>query len=117
MIEISTDKSRLDVPRIRAWLDSSYWARNIPQSVVEKSIEHSLCFAAYENNEQVGFARVLSDYATFAYISDVFVDPAHQGKGIGKKIMKAIREHPDLQNLRRWCLVTADALSALERQV
>lgn len=109
MFEISTDKSRLDIPRIRTWLDKSYWAKNIPRNVVEKSIQHSLCFAAYDGNVQIGFARVITDYATFAYISDVIVDDAYQGKGVGKQITKAIREHPDLQNLRRWCLVTADA--------
>ena len=78
--EISTDQNRLDIGLIHDFLRTSYWAKDIPRTVVEKSVKHSLCFGAYQGNEQVGFARVISDYATFAYLADVFVVPAHRKK-------------------------------------
>ena len=109
-IEITTDRSRLDVEQIYSYLaEESYWAAGIARDVVERSIEHSLCFAAFDGDAQVGFARVITDYATFAYVADVFVISSHRGRGVSKKIMAAIREHPRLQNLRRWLLVTRDA--------
>lgn len=110
MYTISTDKSRLDIGMIHRFLsEDSYWARNIPREVVERSIENAMCFGAYDGDRQVGFARVVTDRAVFAYIGDVFVLPPFRGRGISKKIMRAILEHPDLQNLRRWYLVTSDA--------
>jgi len=110
MYTISTDKSRLDIGMIHKFLsEDSYWARNIPRTVVERSIEHAICFGAYDGERQVGFARVVTDRAVFAYIGDVFVLPSHRGAGISKQIMRAILDHPDLQNLRRWYLVTSDA--------
>ena len=110
MIEISNDKSRIDVERVHRFLsEESYWARNIPRDVVETSIENSLCFGAYDGAELVGFARVVTDYAVFAYVADVFVVASHRGRGISKDIMAAIRSHPRLQALRRWALVTRDA--------
>ena len=114
--EVSTDKSRLDINLIHKFLSTdSYWAKNIPRDLFERSIDNALCFGAYDDREQVGFARVVTDYAVFAYVGDVFVLPAHRGRGVSKLIMQAIRAHPDLQRLRRWHLLTRDA-HALYRQ-
>lgn len=107
--EVSTDRSRLDVAMIHDFLRSSYWAQGIPRAVVEKSIQHSLCFGAYLDDRQVGFARVITDFASMAYVADVFVLPEHRGRGVSKKIMRAILEHPELQGLRRLLLATHDA--------
>jgi GNAT superfamily N-acetyltransferase len=107
--EISTDRSRLDVALIHGFLSSSYWARDIPRSVVEKSIQNSLCFGAFMGDQQVGFARAITDFATMAYIADVFVVPDHRGRGVSKMLMRAIVEHPELQGLRRLLLATQDA--------
>lgn len=110
MIEISNDKSRVDVGRVHRFLaEESYWAANIPRGVVETAIENSLCFGAYDGAELVGFARVVTDYAVFAYVGDVFVIASHRGRGISKALMAAIRSHPRLQELRRWSLLTRDA--------
>jgi GNAT superfamily N-acetyltransferase len=110
MIEITTDRSRIDVDRVHSFLcNESYWAKGIPREVVERSIEHSLPFAAYDGPELVAFARVVTDYAVFAYLADVFVVPSHRGRGISKQLMNAIRSDPRLQGLRRWSLVTSDA--------
>ena len=107
--EISTDRSRLDVALIHDFLRSSYWAQGIPRAVVERSIQHSLCFGAFLGGRQVGFARVISDFASIAYVADVFVVSEHRGRGISKLLMRAILEHPDLQGLRRILLATRDA--------
>ena len=116
MYTISTDKSRLDIDLIHRFLTTeAYWARNIPRDLVERSIENSMCFGAYDGEHQVGFARVVTDRAIFAYIGDVFVLPAHRGRGVSKQIMKAIREHPDLQRVRRWHLLTNDAHALYEQ--
>jgi GNAT superfamily N-acetyltransferase len=109
-VQISTERTRLEVGMIHRYLsEESYWAAGIPFDVVERSIEHSLCFGAFDGTAQVGFARVITDYATFGYVADVFVLSSHRGNGISKAIMAAIREHPQLQGLRRWHLVTRDA--------
>lgn len=108
-LTITTDPSRLDLDVVHGFLTGSYWAAGIPREVVERAIRHSLCFSAFDGNRQVGFARVISDYATYAYISDVFVLPSHRGRGAGKQLMAAIIAHPDLQGLRRWTLFTRDA--------
>ena len=109
-IEITTDRTRLEVAMIHRYLsEESYWAAGIPLDVVERSIEHSLCFGAFDGAAQVGFARVITDYATFAYVADVFVLASHRGRGVSKAIMSAILGHPELQQLRRWLLVTRDA--------
>jgi len=113
--EISTDRSRLDVALIHDFLRTSYWAQGIPRSVVERAIKNSLCFGAYLDGRQVGFARVISDFATIAYLADVFVVPGQRGKGISKLMMRAIVEHPDLQGLRRIVLVTKDAHGLYEQ--
>ena len=107
--EISTDHSRLDIAVIHDFLRSSYWAQGISRAVVERSIQHSLCFGAFFSGRQVGFARVVTDYAAFAYVADVFVVPEHRGRGVAKMLMRAIVEHPELQELRRLLLATRDA--------
>ena len=110
MIEISTDTNKLDVDTIHSFLsESSYWASGIPRELVERSIENSLCFGAYDDDLQVGFARVVTDYATFGYVADVFVLPTHRGQGIARQLLEAVKNHPDLQRLRRWHLLTRDA--------
>nr|WP_319270761.1 GNAT family N-acetyltransferase [uncultured Draconibacterium sp.] len=110
MIEISTDKQKLDIQLIHNYLSNeSYWAKGRSLETVQRSIENSLCFGVYTENSQVGFARVITDYAVFAWLLDVFILPEYQGKGYGKKLVKAIITHPDLQGLRRWGLGTDDA--------
>lgn len=106
---VTTDASRLDIDYIHAFLTESYWARGIPRDVVVRAIENSLNFGLFEGERQVGFARAITDRAWYAYIADVFVDEAHRGRGLGKLIMEAVTSHPDLQNLRRMMLGTADA--------
>ena len=106
---LSTDKSKLDITTIHNFLKASYWAKDVPISVVEKSISNSLCFGVYELDKQIGFARVISDYATFACLFDVFILEAYRGQGLVKWLIKSILEHSALQNLRTWLLLTADA--------
>lgn len=108
-IEVTTDTSRFDIEAIHTFLAKSYWASAIPREVVERAIAHSLCFGALDGNRQVGFARVVSDRATFAYVCDVFVLESHRGLRVGKCLMAAIMAHPDLQGLRRIMLFTRDA--------
>ena len=109
-MNISTDRDRMDAALIHRYLsEESYWAAGIPRELVERSIANSLCFGAFDDEAQVAFARVVTDYATFGYLADVFVLPSHRGRGIGKELMRAVREHPELQVLRRWHLVTRDA--------
>jgi GNAT superfamily N-acetyltransferase len=108
-ILISTDPARLDVETVHRFLTGSYWAEGIPREVVERSIRHSICFGAFDGPHQVGFARVITDRATFAYVADVFVLPSHRGRSIGKRLMACITSHPELQNLRLWTLFTRDA--------
>ena len=113
---ISTDKSRLDVPLIQQFLSQeSYWARNIPFDVVERSISNSLCFGVYQGTNQMGFARVITDQATFAYLSDVFILSEHRGKGLSKQLVETILNWPTLQGLRRWVLATQDAHALYEQ--
>ena len=108
---ISTDRARLDLNAIHQFLaGSSYWARQIPFETFARSAENSLCFGVYDSGgAQVGFARVITDFATFAYIADVFVLDSHRGQGLGKRLMECIQQHPQLQGLRRWVLTTRDA--------
>jgi GNAT superfamily N-acetyltransferase len=107
---ISTDKNLLNVDVIYDYLNNeSYWSKGIPRQKLARAIENSMCFGIYFNNEQAGFARVISDNATFAYICDVFVLPAHRGKGLSKWLVQTIVKHPDLKGLRRWSLATKDA--------
>jgi GNAT superfamily N-acetyltransferase len=106
---ISTDPERLDRALIHEFLAGSYWAKAIPREVVDRSIEGSLNFSVYEGDVQVGFARVITDRATFAYLADVFVLESHRGRGLAVWLMEVIQAHPELRNLRRWVLVTRDA--------
>jgi GNAT superfamily N-acetyltransferase len=107
---VSNDRDRLDIDLIHRFLSrDSYWARGIPRAVVEKSVRHSLCFGAYHGEAQVGFARVATDYAVFGYLMDVFVVPAHRGRGVSKLLMECVVTHPELQGFRRWELGTLDA--------
>jgi GNAT superfamily N-acetyltransferase len=107
---VSTNPTRLDLDVIHGFLSSCYWAKGIPREIVARSIKHSLCFGVYDGSgAQVGFARVISDFATYAYIADVFVLESHRGQGLGKLLMEGITQHPELQGLRRWSLSTLDA--------
>lgn len=115
-VEVTTDRSRMDLTTIHEYLAvQSYWAANIPRETLARALDHSLCFAAIENDALIGFARVITDYATFAYLADVFVVPSHRGRGVSKRVMEAVRAHPDLQNLRRWLLITRDAHGLYEQ--
>ena len=108
--EVTTDDRRINVDCVYGFLSGqSYWAKGVPREVVERSIRHSLCFAILRGDETVGFARVVTDRATMAYLADVFVLPSHRGNGLAKWLMECIVSHPDLQRLRRWLLATADA--------
>jgi GNAT superfamily N-acetyltransferase len=107
--EISTDRDKLDIALIHRFLSSSYWAQDIPRALVEKSIAHSLCFGAFFGEAQVGFAKVVTDFSTMAYLGDVFVLTEHRGRGVAKMLIRAVLEHPELQGLRRIILATKDA--------
>lgn len=106
---ISTETAAMDVDAIHAYLTRSYWAEGIPREVVERAIHGSLCFGLFHGDEQVGFARVISDRATFAYLCDVYVLEAHRGHGLSKWLMEVVLAHSDLQGLRRFLLATRDA--------
>src|SRR5688572_17305768 len=106
---ISTDPARLDVDAVHAYLSRSYWAKGIPRSIVARSIQGSLCFGLFSGPEQVGFARVISDRATFAYLCDVYVLEEHRGRGLGKWLIEAVMAHPDVRDVRRFTLGTRDA--------
>jgi len=111
---ISTDKSLLDMDTIYAFLSTCYWSPGIARSRVERAIENSMCFGIHDTETpgrplQIGFARVITDKATYGYICDVFVLPEYRGRGLSKRLMKAIVEHPELRGMRRLCLMTRDA--------
>jgi GNAT superfamily N-acetyltransferase len=107
---ISTDKALIDFEAVYQYLSGeSYWAKGIPAERLARAIQNSMCFGVYKGNEQAGFARVVTDQATFAYICDVFILPQHRGFGLSKWLMQTIVGHPDLQGLRRWSLATLDA--------
>jgi len=108
----STDKEKLQFDVIFNYLtNDSYWAIGISSEIVKRIIENSECFGIYKGSEQVGFARVVTDKATFGYLGDVFVLPPHRGKGLSKNLMAFILKHPELQGFRRWLLLTKDAQS------
>ncbi|HEX6916371.1 MAG TPA: GNAT family N-acetyltransferase [Chitinophagaceae bacterium] len=107
---VSTESAEMDIDMLHAYLSvESYWAKGIPKDILQRAIRHSLCFGVFHYNQQVGFARVISDQATFAYLADVFIIDSHRGKGLAKLMMGVIDAHPSLQGLRRWMLVTRDA--------
>ena len=108
----SSDKKKLDVNYIHHYLsEESYWAKNIPREIVQKSIDGSLCFGVYYQDKQIGFARVITDYATFGYLADVFIDKHYRGKGLSKELMKFIMKQDVIKKLRRFMLATLDAHS------
>jgi len=112
---VSTDPSKLDLKVIHGYLSRSYWAEEIPFETVKRSVEHSLCFGVYAADKQIGFARVISDYTTFAYLADVFILEEERGKGLSKFLMECILKHKELQGLRNFSLMTQDAHSLYAR--
>ena len=106
---ITTDGARLDLETVHGFLKTYYWASGIPLQAVKRSVENSLTFGLFRGEEQVGFARVVTDYAVFAYLADVFVLEPHRGRGLGRWMMAVVFSHPELQGLRRWMLATQDA--------
>jgi GNAT superfamily N-acetyltransferase len=106
---ISTDRSGLDLDVVHDFLKRSYWAAGIPDEVVRRSVEGSLAFGVYRGEEQIGFARVVTDHTTFAYLADVFILEPHRGLGLGRWLTEVILSHPELQGIRRWMLATRDA--------
>lgn len=112
---ISTNRSRLDIEVVHGYLASSYWAAGMPRDVLERGIENSLTFGIYHRDQQVGFARVITDLATYAYLSDVFVLEGYRGQGLSKWLIECVLSHPDLQGLRRFALFTRDAQGLYER--
>ena len=106
---ITDDPQRVDIAAVHAFLASSYWAPGIPRATVERAIQHSLCFSLLHGTQQVGFASVITDRTTFAYLADVYVLEAHRGKGLAKWLVATILQHADLQRLRRFMLATRDA--------
>lgn len=112
---ITCDPARQDLDVIHGFLSRSYWAREISKETVKRAVEGSLCFALLHEGKQVGFARVVSDRATVAYLADVFVVEAYRGRGLSKWLMECVCAHPDLQHLRRWVLSTADAHGLYEK--
>lgn len=106
---ISTDRADVDIAATHAYLSQTYWSRGIPLATVARAVENSLCFSVHDAGGQVGFARVVTDQATFAYLCDVYVLPEHAGRGLGKRLMQAVVDAPGLQGLRRFVLATRDA--------
>lgn len=115
MMDISCDPARLDMAVVHRLLTTSYWSPGIPRDTVERAVAGSLCAGAYaEDGSQIGFARIVTDRATFAYLADVIVEPHARGQGVGKALVRALMEHPDAQGLRRWVLATEDAHGVYE---
>ncbi|MFK7925902.1 MAG: GNAT family N-acetyltransferase [Bacteroidia bacterium] len=107
---ISTDQSKLDIAKIHQYLsEESYWSKNISLEIVRAYIPHCLCFGVYHGEEQIGFARLITDYTTFAYLCDVFIAAEFRGRGLGKWLVQSMLDHPQMQGLRRWLLFTKDA--------
>lgn len=113
--EVSTDPARLDVAAIHAFLTASYWSPGIPRATVERAIANSVCVGAYLDGQQVGFARMVTDQATFAYLADVYVLDDHRGRGLSTRMLESLMQRPELQGLRRMLLVTRDAHGLYER--
>jgi GNAT superfamily N-acetyltransferase len=112
---ISADPQRLDLKTVHGYLTRSYWATGIPLEVVEKSARNSFCFGVYDGEKQIGFARVITDFATTGYLADVFILEEYQGRGLGIWLIECIMNHPDLQGFRKWVLVTKDAHGLYEK--
>ena len=109
LLNINNDRKLIDLKLVHSWITESYWAKGIPFEVFERSVENSLPFGVYLSGKCIGFARIVSDFATFAYLGDVFIVQEHRGQGYSKKLMEEIMNHPKLQGLRRICLGTWDA--------
>jgi len=109
MIELSDDKARLDVARIHGWLASSYWSPGISRDLVERAIAGSHCLGAYHGDDQVGFARMITDHATFAWLADVWIDEPARGNGLGRQMVQWFLDHPGFAGIRRIALTTIDA--------
>lgn len=108
--EITTDRTRIDLDAVHGFLATAYWSENVPRAVVEKGIAGALCFSILApDGAQAGFGRIVTDYATFAYFTDIFVLDAHRGRGLSKWMVRLMVDHPDLRGLRRWMLGTRDA--------
>jgi GNAT superfamily N-acetyltransferase len=112
---ISTDPARLDIDAIATMLTRAYWAQGRTREMIARYVQHSLVFGIYHGEKQIGLARIVSDYTTFAWLCDVFIHEDHRGKGLGKWLMETIHGHPDLQGLRRWMLATRDAHGLYEQ--
>ena len=112
---ISTDKEKLDIHYIYHFLTRSYWAKGISFDKIKSSIEHSLCFGVYKQSDQIGYARVISDFATFGYLCDVFIDEGYRKKGLGKWLTDIIFDIPEFNTFRRWVLATRDAHALYQR--
>ena len=106
---VTCDSNRMDRDLVSTFLASTYWAQNIPHSIVDKSMDGSMCFALLEADRQIGFARVITDRATIAFLADVFILPEYRARGLGTWLIECVLKHPELQGLRRWILVTRDA--------
>ena len=106
---VSTDQTKLDVDAVHAFLSRAYWCEGVPREIVERALCNSLCFGLYDAGKQVGLARVVTDYTTFAYLCDVYVLESHRARGLGKWLIECVMAHPQLQGLRRFNLVTLDA--------
>ena len=116
MLEITTDRNRIDLKFVYHYLNKiSYWAKGIPFNIFEQSLQNSICFSVFKDQKQIGFARVVTDKATFAYLADVFIDDSHRGHGYSKELMTFVKSHPDLQTIRRWMLMTRDAHGLYEQ--
>jgi GNAT superfamily N-acetyltransferase len=113
--EISADPTRIDLAMVCDFLGQSYWAKHFPRELVERSIRNSLCFGAYVGDQQIAFARVITDRALVAYLADVFVLPSFRGHGVGKELIRSVLDHPDLQTTRVFLLRTRDAQRLYER--
>lgn len=112
---ITTDPSRIDRAAAHAFLTGSYWATGVPREIVDRSIDHSIAFGLFDGGRQIGFARAISDRATFAYLADVYVLDEYRGRGLGLWLVQTVMAHPDLQGLRRWTLATRDAHGLYEK--
>lgn len=112
---ISADKGEIDTPAVTKMLQNSYWAENRSKEAIRTSIENSFCVGVYDQEKQIGFARVVTDYAVFAYLCDVIIDEAYRGKGIGQELLQFVLEHPSLENVKSWSLLTKDAHSLYEK--
>jgi len=112
---ISTNRARIDISAVHGYLTHSYWSPGVPEDVVRRGIAGAICFGIYHGREQVGFCRVITDQATYAYLSDVFVLETHRGRGLSKWMMEVVMAHPSLQGLRRFALSTRDAHSLYAR--